>query len=64
MNLMLPYILSLSPALLEVGAGDFHKTLSNDCEFLQNLLREDHTFRIGLNEITSHMQQNFRALYQ
>jgi len=63
-NLTLLYILSLSPDLLKAGAGDFHKTLSSDCEFLQNLLREYHAFRMGLNKITSHMQQNLRALCQ
>jgi len=61
---MLPYILSLSPTLLKVGAGDFHKTVSTDSEFRQNLLRKDHAIRMRLNEITSHMQQNLSVLCQ
>jgi hypothetical protein len=61
---MLLYILALSPALLKDGAGDFYKTVSSDSELRQNLLRKDHTFRMRLNEITSHMQQNLRVFWQ
>jgi len=61
---MLSYIFSLSPALLKVGAGDFYKTVSTDSEFRQNLLRKDHTFRMKLNEMTSHMQRNLSVFCQ
>jgi hypothetical protein len=53
---MLPYTYYLFITQFEkIGGGDFHKAVSSDCEFRQNRLRTDRTFRMGVNDMTSHM---------